>query len=73
MNGHVLIMMDTDLPISKSHIRPNLPSEMDGEDEPGPGIVNLGKCRVVSQFEFRLRVGNGLLASPHPNMECNVR
>jgi hypothetical protein len=46
MNGHVLIMMDTDLPISKSHISPNLPSEMEAEDEPGPEIVNLGKCRV---------------------------
>ena len=51
MNGHVLAMMDTDLPISKSHM-PESPSEMDAEDGPDRGIVNIGKCRVSGQFEI---------------------
>ena len=52
MNGHVLIMIDTDLPISKSHMLES-PSEMDAEDDPGPGIVNIGKCRGSDEISDR--------------------
>ncbi len=44
MKGHVRIMMDTDLPMLKSHMTPTLPpSEMAEEDALGPAIVNHGR------------------------------